>query len=60
VDLSTTLDWTGDLAAATNLFSTERHVGQSAAARIVDRHATTVVDDVECQHVGDTDLDSQS
>ena len=60
MDLSTTLNWIGDLAPATNLFRTVRHVGQSAAARIVDGQATTVVDDVERQHVGDIDLDSQS
>ena len=60
MDLSTTLSWTGDLAAATNLFSPVRHIGQSATARIVDGHATPVVDDVERQHVGDIDLDSES
>jgi len=60
MDSSTTLRRTGDLATATNLFSTVGHIGQSATARVVDGHATTIVDNVERQHVGDVDLDSQS
>jgi len=54
------LRWIGDLAAATNLFSAVRHISQAAAPRIVDGHSASVVNDVESQHVGDTDLDGQS
>src|SRR5215472_8935427 len=50
----------GDLAAATDLFSAIQHIGKAAAARIVNGHAASVVSNVESQHVGDIDLDSES
>ena len=56
----TALRWIGDLAAATDLLSAVRHIGQAAATRILDGYATTVVNDVESQHVRDINLDSQS
>ena len=50
----------GDLAAATDLFSAVQHIAKAAAARIIDGHAASVVNDVESQHVGDIDFDGQS
>jgi hypothetical protein len=60
VDPGTALRWIGDLAGAAKLFSAVRHIGQAAVARIVDGYAAAVVADVESQHIGDIDLDSQS
>src|SRR6185312_16070706 len=51
VDPGATLGRRGDLAAAAKLFRPPRHISQSAATLIVVGHATTVVNDVEGEHV---------
>ena len=59
MDPGTTLGRIGDFAGAAELFGPVLHIGQAAAARIVDGYATAVIDDVEDEHVGDADLDGQ-
>jgi hypothetical protein len=59
VYVGTALGRAGDFAGAAKLLGAVRHIGQSAAARIANRHATTVVGDVNGDHVLDTDLKGQ-
>ena len=57
---STALGLISDLTAATDLFGAVRHIRQAATASVIRGHATTVVNDVDSQHVGNVDFDSQS
>lgn len=56
---STALGLISDLTAATDLFGAVRHIGQATMTIVTHRHATTVIDDVEGQHVRNVDFNSQ-